>query len=164
MSRAHLILHAILLAQTFLSNETNGVIVSLDPKATYLRTNSDPNAKPATPFSLDSIGASPGIAVRLERLGFYKPAAALQENGRFLIGVFSSDATLLPADSDHRVRGALEAGTDFNTANTFFGGLPTNIDEDFGSLKKSVGKFWFRKFTEHMVERNFSRFVGAKTV
>jgi len=34
----------------------------------------------------------------------------------------------------------------------------------FGSLKKSVGKFWFRKFTEHMVERNFSRFVGAKTV
>jgi uncharacterized membrane protein len=48
-----------------------------------------------------------------------------------LLGVFSSSSTVLDKYSQHRVPGALDAGTDFGTVLTYTDLLPTDIPEDF---------------------------------
>ncbi|NIT61742.1 MAG: T9SS type A sorting domain-containing protein [Aliifodinibius sp.] len=48
-----------------------------------------------------------------------------------MIGVFSSNDSLLDPSQPHRVPGAIDAGEDFTTSPTWNGGLPTDIPEDF---------------------------------
>src|SRR5437899_1644557 len=37
-------------------------------------------------------------------------------------------------------------------------------DKLWGSLKKSVGQFWFRELAKHVVQGDFSRFVSPKAI
>ena len=108
---------------------------SLDPRASYLRANNEtpPNA---LAVDLSLLGATPGSTVLLEILGDYtQRAGATPTSNTF--GVFSSTNALLgpffPAGATNynRVLGAIDAGTDAFSANTFHGNLPTDITQDF---------------------------------
>jgi hypothetical protein len=48
-----------------------------------------------------------------------------------LDAVFSGSATLLSSANLHRVQNAIDAGTDVFTPNTWLGGSPTDITQDF---------------------------------
>src|ERR1051325_650770 len=62
-------------ALLFATAVASGVFVPVDPRATYLRTESD-NALDAVPYQLASLGVSPGDLIRVERcrvLQSFKP-------------------------------------------------------------------------------------------
>jgi hypothetical protein len=105
-------------------------ILSLNSAATYLRTNNDPAAG-AVPYALAPLGVAAGDRIALRRLGEW-------DNGpggdafTTLIAVFSAGSVLLASDQAHRVPGAIAAGIPVNTGPSFFGGVPTDIPEDFG--------------------------------
>jgi len=105
------------------------VFVRLDPRHTYLRRNSDAAPEPAA-FSLAALGIAPGQLVRLRRLGDFDNGPGGDTYGT-TIAVFSSGATLLAANVQARVPGALEAGCDVATAATWYSSLPTDIAQDF---------------------------------
>ncbi len=102
----------------------------LNPRATYLRTNQD---LPAAPLVLDlaAIGAPTGSWLRVGTTGGFRYVNGGQDNGRALCGVFSSDSTLLATNVQQRVPGAIAAGPSFASANTYFGGLPMDVAQDF---------------------------------
>jgi hypothetical protein len=81
-------------------------------------------------IDLAAMGFQPGDAVRLERLGLFDNGPQAEIFGS-LLGVFSSTNVLLPGSSAHRVPGAIEAGSDFVSACSFFGCEATDIPEDF---------------------------------
>lgn len=108
---------------------------ALNSKATFLRTNSD---NPVAPLLVDlaSIGLVPGeqIKIRFAAQGFSffgcsGPFASLSQIG--INAVFGNSTTLLSPPNQFRVPGAIDAGVDFITANTHFGGQPTDIPQDF---------------------------------
>lgn len=105
---------------------------SVDPRATYLRVNTD-NALNAAPIDLFAIGITPGDTISLTRLGDYARGNPPFDSDIYmdLSGVFSSSNVLGPAGDLHRVTGAIDAGTDLFTPPTFSGSLPTDIAEDF---------------------------------
>ena len=120
----------------------SGAFLSLDPRATYLRTESDP-ALSAVAYPLASLGVSPGDFIRIERVGFYSPLnPGYPDSIRYLDAVFSGSSTLLSSANLNRVPDAIDAGTDVFTPNTWIGGLPTDISQDFavddGSTFSSV--------------------------
>lgn len=102
--------------------------------ATYLHTNSD-NPKPPAVVDLSDGGFEPGdlVAVAYEVMepfsyfGCYPPYFDEVGGG----GVFSSTTEVLPPADYHRVPGAIHAGVDHRTGNTYFGSHPTDIAEDF---------------------------------
>jgi hypothetical protein len=55
-----------------------------------------------------------------------------------MIAVFSSSATLLPADRLNRVAGAIDAGTDVATAPTLSGARATDIAQDFSIGRDNI--------------------------
>ncbi len=114
---------------------TAGIIVPINPAATYLRTNEDPLALDATPIDLAALSISPGDQIWLERLGAYNPWGAFDPDRdyyRYMIGVFSTTSTLLSSDQQYRVPGAvMSAGFPYETVPTYIGSLPTDIPEDF---------------------------------
>jgi hypothetical protein len=123
----------LLTASTFLvtAGTASAAFLSLDPRATYLRTDSD-NALDAVAFSLSSLGISPGNMIRIERLGFYTPLnPGYPDSVRYLDAVFSGSATLLASSNLNRVQNAIDAGVDVSTPNTWLGGSPTDISQDF---------------------------------
>jgi hypothetical protein len=105
-------------------------VISINPPATYLRTEDDP-AVASFAFSLASLGISPGQQIQIERLGFYNAFGGLPEDGRSLLAVFSSSDILLAPSSPNRVPGALSAGGSFFSPNTWNGNLTTDIPQDF---------------------------------
>ncbi len=115
---------------------------SLNPKATFLRTNRDPFA--VDPFILDlsDIGVSSGQEIFLQALGDYAVGGAFGDGSNVMVGVFSSTNELLPSDVFQRVPGALDAVTSRQrspiTSPTGIGGFPTNIEEDFGIPTVSI--------------------------
>ena len=111
------------------SVEAGPVIISLDPAATYLRTNQD-DSRVAVPIDLRAIGLLPGDLITLESLGSWLPHPTLQPMSG-LLGVFSASNVLLASPNVNRVRDAVDAGLDFETISTFIGGFPTDIPEDF---------------------------------
>lgn len=102
----------------------------LNPRATYLRTNQD---QPAPPLVLDlaALGIAPDTWLRVGTTGGFRYVNGGQDNGRALCGVFSSSSTLLASNLQQRVPGAIAAGPSFASANTFFGGLPMDVPQDF---------------------------------
>jgi hypothetical protein len=102
--------------------------VSVDPRATYLRTASRDSARDARPIELAELGIEPGQRVTLRRLGSYSKKGS---GGEGLSAVFSANATLEPSEERHRVPGAIDAGPDYETSPTYFGDQPTDIPEDF---------------------------------
>ncbi|MHA1113789.1 MAG: PEP-CTERM sorting domain-containing protein [Alphaproteobacteria bacterium] len=107
------------------------VDISIDPGATYLHTDEDPLALGATPIDLSALGVFAGDTIRLTRLGDYVGSTFGSDTVRWMLGVFSTSATLLGGDEPHRVPGAIEAGPDLGTGATFMNGEPTDIPEDF---------------------------------
>ena len=112
---------------------------SVDPRGTYLLGNSEYDAQPALSIDLFSLGFSGGDSIYLQQLGNYQFSIYNDENGSpfpdtavDMIGVFSSSAVLLDLSVLHRVPDAIDAGTTpFVTQNTLFGGMATDIPEDF---------------------------------
>ncbi len=110
---------------------------SLDPRGTYLRTNSD---SPNAPLIVDlaAIGITSGETIRLSVAGSYQQTGSPADQSNGTIAVFSSSSTLLATSQPHRVPGAIAAGVPVFTAPTFFGGLPTDIPEDFRVARANV--------------------------
>jgi Secretion system C-terminal sorting domain len=111
------------------SQDWDADTIKVDPRATYLRTNND-GAPAAVPFALESAALSPGNWVLLQRLGDFDngPNGDTYVN---LSGVFSRNDTLLANTVQQRVPGAVDAGVDFVSSNTYYSSLPTDIAEDF---------------------------------
>lgn len=103
--------------------------ISVDPRRAYLRTNSD-SPLDALKVDLQLLGIAPGDVIRLERLGAWD-CGPCADTGTGMIAVFSAGAVLLPPSQPHRVPGAIDAGADVVTGPTFFGGLATDIPQDF---------------------------------
>jgi hypothetical protein len=103
--------------------------ISIDPTSAYLRTNDDP-CLDAIPIELSTLGISVGDYLRLAQLGDFNngPGGDIYKR---MIGVFSSNDSLLDSSLLHRVPGAIDAGEDFVTSPTYVGNLPTDIPEDF---------------------------------
>jgi len=110
-------------------------VVSLDPRATFLRTNDDPGALDTVPINLSglSFAVSPGDFLHLQVLGDWRAGQNqdFADTDKNTIGLFSSSNILLASSSVNRVPGAIDAGTHFVTFPTFFGGIPTDIEQDF---------------------------------
>ena len=113
------------------SKRITGAEIPIVPRATYLRTNSASGALNATPVDLSTLSIVAGERLRLEQLGDFDCGGPCGDDRTGMIGVFSSDAVLLGADQLHRVPGAVEAGQEMVTAVTHYGGLATDIPEDF---------------------------------
>lgn len=102
-----------------------GTTFSLDPAATYLRTNGDENAKDATPIALSAADVEPGETITIEATGDYT-------NGpRGVVAVFSSSDRLLDDQQTHRVPGAIGVGSTHRTPTTSRWDKQTDIPEDF---------------------------------
>ncbi len=107
------------------------VLVDLDPRATFLRTNRD-DALDSIPLELAGFGASPQDVLYIQRLGGFSFRSTLPDNSSSdTIGIFSSTPTLRSPRFTSRVEDAIDAGVDFDSLPTFFDGIGTNIAEDF---------------------------------
>lgn len=105
--------------------------ISVDPRATYLQTVND---APATPLvvSLASLGVAPGQWLRLASTGDYRYAGGLLDDYRSLVACFSATATVLPESGfANRLPDAVPAGPRVGTGITYYGGLSTDIPQDF---------------------------------
>lgn len=102
-----------------------------DSKATYLRTNGDSPPAPA-PLMLDlaAYGWVPGTVLQLRTAGDFDQGPG-GDAVEYAIGIFSSSPTLLAHNLQVRVPDAIAAGEPFVTAPTYFGGLPTDVPQDF---------------------------------
>lgn len=102
----------------------------LNPRQTYLHTNSD---SPLAPLVLDlaSLGIAPGDWLRIGTTGGFRYINGGADDFQSLVGVFSSTSTLLASSVQHRVPGAIAAGPHFVSGNTYYGAQPIDIVEDF---------------------------------
>ena len=110
--------------------------ISIDAKATYLRTNEDPQALNAVPISLDALGIKPGDSSTIIQVGDFSYSIwGWPDEATGACGVFSANSTLLPAGNLHRLPGAIGfPQTDAPpcvSEMTLFGALPTDVPEDF---------------------------------
>jgi hypothetical protein len=86
-----------------LADQIAGMEVSINPRATYLRTNLDSSALGATPINLAMLNILAGDFLRLEQLGDFDCGAPCVDDRTAMIGMFSGSTTLLSADQLHRV-------------------------------------------------------------
>jgi hypothetical protein len=103
---------------------------SVNPRGTYLRTNSDVSLDPLK-IDLMALAIGPGDLVRLERLGAWDCGGPCTDTVTAMSAVFSAGNALLSTTQPHRVPGAIEAGANIATGPTFNGSLPNDIPEDF---------------------------------
>ena len=107
--------------------------VTINPRATYLRTNRDPNAVTTQAFSLAGLVPRGGF-ITLTMSGDESYGFSSGE-GQFLgiYGVFSTSDVILPSDQLERIPGAIFVPglSDAESGLTWNGGLPTDIAEDF---------------------------------
>lgn len=97
---------------------------SIDPRSSFLRSNG-----PAPlAISLANLGIHPGDLIRLDTLGSFSFGSGFSETTRSLYGVFSRDATLLESSVTHRIPGAIDFGTDFDSSGDL---QDSDIPEDF---------------------------------
>ncbi|HKY71644.1 MAG TPA: hypothetical protein VJL88_06970 [Nitrospira sp.] len=129
----------------FSSGEAAAVTISIDPLRTFLYTYNDPwsgsgSVANSIPIVLSDIGVSGGDTIQLEMLGDWYDGHAgyigvdvsSMDVVSEMIGVFSSDNTLLSPTVLNRVPGSLDAGISITSWNTLFGDMPTDIPHDFG--------------------------------
>lgn len=120
---------AVWIASASIAPVLAGAVVSLNPKATFIKVNSD-SALASTALDLASLGIAPGDRIEIGQTGDldFGPGG---DDGHSLIGVFSASPTLLGPTVLHRVPDAIDAGVDVSTSPTFNGGLRTDVSEDF---------------------------------
>jgi hypothetical protein len=120
-------------AATLLAGSTGAAVAQvtfpLDARACFYRLVSDTAAAPLV-VDLAAIGAQPGEWLLLQSVGGFS-FGTTPDGMRAMAGVFSSNNTVLASTLQHRVPGALAAGMAFDSGVTFFGGLSTDIPEDF---------------------------------
>jgi hypothetical protein len=112
---------------------------SVNSHSTFLMTDALDDSKPPLVLRLADIGAGPGDVLRLRRVGVFAPTVTLKDGSlTSMIGVFSSNGTVLPMHDRVRVPGAIDAGTDVTTGvvihcEIIVVCLPTstNIPQDF---------------------------------
>ncbi|QDU66197.1 hypothetical protein [Engelhardtia mirabilis] len=104
--------------------------VPLGPQDCYLHVHATDSAAPATSVALSALGALPGQSLLMAGFGDMDNGAA-GDTILSLIGLFSSDATLLGPELVQRVPGAIDAGPEFLSSPTWTGAEPTDIPEDF---------------------------------
>lgn len=106
--------------------------ISVNPRATYLRTENDPSAVPSPAIPLSALGFAPGQWISITTTGAYSDGGGA-DTARSLTCVFSSTITLLPNSPGlvNRVPGAVAAGPRTPTPITYYGALPTDIPQDF---------------------------------
>src|SRR5207245_833943 len=110
--------------------QAQSTTVSINPRATYLRTNND-NALDAVPINLAALGIQPGDLIALEELGDWSFAISSPETATSLGGVFSSSNVLLASSIQNRGPAPVAASRALFPGPTFSGGLPTAIPQDF---------------------------------
>jgi len=96
--------------------------IPIDVQATYLITNQDPNAKPATPITLSSLGIKEGDKIQLQSVGtlsfcITSDCPQIQTSLRALFSATSDPSTALPTAD----------GTHFPEPPTLFGNIPTDV-------------------------------------
>lgn len=96
----------------------------------YLHLDRADSAGTALQVNLGSIGVQPGYTIHLVAVGDWN-AGPYGDVQRQLLGLFSSDATILDPALLHRVPGAISAGPSNYSGPTYPNGEPTDIDEDF---------------------------------
>lgn len=128
----------VLLALSVFTTQAHATTIGIDSRRTYLRTGSDPGALAAVPIALAGLGLTPGDSVSLTRRGAFDCGSPCIDDRGHMIALFSSSSTLLAITQLHRVPGAIDAGVDFVTAPTHWGGLATDIPEDFQVLGTGV--------------------------
>src|SRR5262245_57916748 len=79
---------------------------SLNPKNTYLHTNSDASGD-AVPIDLAAIGVTPGTHLRMHNPGDYDNGPQ-GDTFNSLLGIFSATTTLLSESNLHRVQDAID--------------------------------------------------------
>jgi len=105
--------------------------ISVSPSLTFFLTNNDP-VGPSIPIDLLSIGLNPGDIIRLEQLGdFAAVGPQSADTAALMMGVFSASNMLLSSSTLNRVSDAVDAGNEFASPITYFGGLSTDIPQDF---------------------------------
>jgi hypothetical protein len=107
------------------------IVLDLDPTASFKRVPEDDTGVPAPdPVVLADHGIRPGDELTPRTTGTYVIGPSGNERCA-VIGVFSrTDEILGPRERD-RVPGALDAGADYETVDTYPAGEPTDIPEDF---------------------------------
>jgi len=111
-------------------------VIVVNPTATYLRTNDDPGSQNTIPISLSALGLQPGDQISMQALGdfcYYSPDCfKFLVPAEPLFGVFSTSNVLLSSSLLNRVAGAIGGvGTPVVSGPTWYGGLPTDIPQDF---------------------------------
>jgi len=112
--------------------QTNPVdtLIFINPKSTYLKLSNDSGALNAVGINLNDLGLIDLDHIVLQQKGDYDNGP----NGDTYIGmsgVFSVNDSLLESTQQNRVPGAINAGEDFSTHNTYYSNLVTDIPEDF---------------------------------
>ncbi len=145
--RALLLSFFIMLAAGTLSSQT--FQFPLDPKGAYIFTNEnpppgDPPDAPDNPLilSLSSLGIQPGALISGQGVGLVSYCPGCAERTPFdVCAVFSSSNTVLPTGGAlNRVPGAIAPAVAdaCSTPPTLFGGLPTDIPQDFSLFGEPV--------------------------
>jgi len=121
---------AISLSFIALAGISQASLFLVNSPATFYLANSE------TPYStiaidLNANGFYAGQTVVMSRVGAYNQFGGPNPLAYGLSAVFSSSNTLLGSNNLNRVTGAIDAGTDWVSPNTFIGGLSTDISEDF---------------------------------
>jgi len=128
----------------------------LNPRATYLRTNSDsPTA--ALVIDLATLGIAPGTWLRVGSTGGFRYVSGGQDGYHAMIAVFSSSNTLLATNVPARVPGAIAAGPAFPSAATYHGAVPTDIPQDFFASRTT----WDRDVLVRVPTGALFLFVGS---
>ncbi|MFO0849595.1 MAG: PKD domain-containing protein [Gemmataceae bacterium] len=105
-------------------------LVRVDPRTSFVRTNVEASFS-AVPIKLSDYGIQPGDAIKLRQVGDFSYTYGQADSAPSGLGVFSSSSTLLASGLSNRVPGAIDAGADLVTGATYYGGLATDIPEDF---------------------------------
>lgn len=112
--------------------------IEISPRGTYLHADPGQGSVANVPVDapgvvdLQSGGFSEGDTILISFEGSVDEyGGTAYETINMLIGVFSSTSQLLPISDADRVPGAVNAGDDFNTAQTWFTEENTDIPEDF---------------------------------
>jgi hypothetical protein len=125
------LLAAAALATAVATGAAQSTTFPLDPRATFLRYDySQDFPMPPVVVPLATLGAAPGQWLRIESSGAFSMNGNVDTQRR-LLAVFSANDQWLPGYYHPRVLGARPAGPGVNTGLTYFGGLDTDIAEDF---------------------------------
>lgn len=123
----------------YFNQQGRDIYYGMNVKASYLKAHGADSPTAPLVIKLADLGIAAGNKVKLSRIGAYSDITQLQDGDQTkLTGVFSSSSTILDKGNRYRVQGAINAGTDINTAPYWdcliwplCWQVPTDIPQDF---------------------------------